>query len=87
MGGRECAASLQRLPTSLRKWRDRFENAEVEIDWRAHLHPSARPKISTGAGSAAEECPPEMNGCCSTNSMSARQMQVLQPWQRLPISI
>jgi len=59
MGVREYAASFQLSPTSLRKWRDRFENAEVEIDWRAHLHPSARPKISTGASSAAKECSPE----------------------------
>jgi transposase-like protein len=59
MAVREYAASLQLSPTSLRKWRDRFENAEVEVDWRAHLHPSARPKISTGASSAAKECPPE----------------------------
>jgi transposase-like protein len=59
MAVREYAASLQLSPTSLRKWRDRFENAEVEVDWRAHLHPSARPKISTGASSAAKECSPE----------------------------
>ena len=40
---------------TLRKWRDRFENAEVTIDWRAHLHPSACPQISTGASSAAKD--------------------------------
>ena len=27
----------------------------MEIDWRARLHPSARPQISTGASSAAKE--------------------------------
>jgi len=27
----------------------------VEIDWRAHLHPSARPQISTGVSSAAKD--------------------------------
>jgi transposase-like protein len=31
----------------------------VEIDWRAHLHPSARPIISTGASSAAKDGSPE----------------------------
>jgi hypothetical protein len=55
MGVREYAAGLQLSPYALRKWRDRFENAEVEIDWRAHLHPSARPIVSTSASSAAKE--------------------------------
>jgi transposase-like protein len=55
MGAREYAASFQLSPTSLRKWRDRFENAEVEIDWRAHLHPSARPVVGTSARQLAAE--------------------------------
>jgi transposase-like protein len=59
MGVREYAASLRLSPYALRKWRDRIENAEVEIDWRAHLHPSARPQTSTGASSAAKDCSPE----------------------------
>src|SRR6266481_5897633 len=59
MAVREYAASLQLSPTSLRKWRARFDDGEVEIDWRAHVHPSARPRISTGASSAAKKCSPE----------------------------
>ena len=59
MGVREYAAGLRLSPHALRKWRDRFENGEVEIDWRAHLHPSARPQISTGASSAAKDSSPE----------------------------
>ena len=55
MGVREYAASLHLSPTSLRKWRDRLEDGEVEIDWRAHLHPSARPVV----GTSAKEAPPE----------------------------
>jgi len=55
MGVGEYAAALSLSPRSLRKWHDRFENWEVEIDWRAHLHPSARPKISTSASSAAKD--------------------------------
>jgi len=55
MGVREYAASFQLSPTSLRKWRDRLENAEVEIDWRAHLHPSARPVVGTSARQSAAE--------------------------------
>jgi transposase-like protein len=40
---------------SLRRWRDLIDANEVEIDWRTHLHPSARPLISTSASSAARE--------------------------------
>jgi len=40
---------------SLRRWRDLIDSNEVEIDWRAHLHPSARPPISTSASSAAKQ--------------------------------
>lgn len=59
MGVREYATGLQLSPYSLRKWRDRLNDGEVEIDWRAFLHPSARPQISTGASSAAKEQAPE----------------------------
>src|SRR5713101_2709232 len=47
MGVREYAASLRLSPYTLRKWRDRLDDGEVELDWRAHLHPSARPVVST----------------------------------------
>ena len=36
---RECAAALHLSPTSLRKWRDRLGDGEVDIDERAHPHP------------------------------------------------
>jgi hypothetical protein len=49
MGAREYAAALSLSPYALRKWRDRLDDGEVEIDWRAHLHPSARPVVSTSA--------------------------------------
>lgn len=48
-----AAAKLSR--SSLRRWRDLIDGGEVEIDWRAQLHPSARPKISSDASSAAKE--------------------------------
>lgn len=54
MGVREYAAGLRLSPYALRKWRDRFENAEVVIDWRAHLHPSARPLVGTSASKPAD---------------------------------
>ena len=49
MGVREYAAAMQLSPTSLRKWRDRLDELEDSIDWRAHLHPSARPVAGTSA--------------------------------------
>ena len=44
---------------SLRRWRDLLESGEVEVDWRARLHPSARAKISSGVSSAAKKEPLE----------------------------
>ncbi|RTM01720.1 IS66 family insertion sequence hypothetical protein [Ancylobacter aquaticus] len=55
VGVREYAAALQLSPTSLRIWRDRLDEGEVAIDWRAHLHPSARPIV----GASASKMPPE----------------------------
>jgi len=72
MGVREYASGLRLSPHALRKWRDRIENAEVEIDWRAHLHPSACPQISTGASSAAKESVVERDLTDATAADSAR---------------
>jgi len=55
MGVREYAAALYLSPYTLRRWRDRLEDHEVEIDWRAHLHPSARPVVGTSAKKTAAE--------------------------------
>ena len=49
------AAATKLSRSSLRRWRDLIDGGEVEIDWRAQLHPSARPKISSDASSAAKE--------------------------------
>ncbi len=57
MGVREYAAAMYLSPYALRCWRDRLADGEVEIDWRAHLHPSARPVVST----SANEMPLENN--------------------------
>jgi hypothetical protein len=40
------AAALRISLPSLRRWRDLLAAGELEIDWRAHLHPRARPKVS-----------------------------------------
>ncbi|SCB39824.1 IS66-like element accessory protein TnpA [Rhizobium multihospitium] len=55
MGVREYAAAMFLSPYALRRWRDRLDDGEVEIDWRAHLHPSARPVVSTSASGTLAE--------------------------------
>lgn len=55
MGVRAYAAAMQLSPHSLRKWRNRLDTGEVAIDWRAHLHPSARPAVSTSARNSTPE--------------------------------
>lgn len=54
----ECTGLRQgtwSVGASLRRWRNLLDAGEVQIDWRAHLHPSALPQISTSASSAAKE--------------------------------
>jgi len=55
MSVRDYAAGLRLSPTSLRKWRDQFENSEVENDWRADLHPSARPLLRARLKDSAKD--------------------------------
>ena len=52
---RQYAAAAKLSKHSLRRWRDLIDSGEVAIDWRARLHPSARPKISSGVSSAAKD--------------------------------
>jgi transposase-like protein len=40
---------------SLKRWRDLIDANEVEIDWRAQLHPSAHPLLSTSAKTSAKD--------------------------------
>jgi hypothetical protein len=51
---RQYAAAAKLSKHSPRRWRDLIDSGEVAIDWRARLHPSARPKISSGVSSAAK---------------------------------
>jgi len=55
MGVRDYAAALHLSPYSLRRWCGLFEHGVVEIDWRAHLHPSARPVAGTSANGTTPE--------------------------------
>jgi Transposase len=50
---RDYAKALRLSPFSLRRWRDLIADEELVIDWRAGLHPSARPQISTGLSTSA----------------------------------
>jgi hypothetical protein len=76
MSVRDYANALLLSSWALRKRRVRFDDSEVTIDWWAHLHPSARPRISALlACSAAKEfddervstalrlADPERDGC------------------------
>jgi hypothetical protein len=49
------AAALSLSPYALRTWRDRLDDGKVEIDWRAHLHPSARPVVRTSSKESVSE--------------------------------
>lgn len=51
---RDYATAHQLSPHSLKRWRDLIDGGDVEIDWRARLHPSARQSISTGASTGAK---------------------------------
>ncbi len=55
MSAKSYAMSHNISPYSLKKWCHKIDEEGLEIDWRAHLHPSARPKISSGSSSAAKE--------------------------------
>ena len=61
------AAAHRISAISLRRWRDLLESGEVEVDWRAHLHPSARPPISTSAKGSANDCAAEFGLTAATD--------------------
>lgn len=52
---RDYSSALRLSPYSLKRWRNLIEAEEVGIDWRALLHPSARPPISTNISTSTKE--------------------------------
>ena len=52
---REYTSALQLSPYSLKRWRNLIESEEVVIDWRAMLHPSSMPPISTNISTRTKE--------------------------------
>lgn len=67
MSVREHAIALGISQLSLRRWRDLIADEELVIDWRAQLHVSARPQISTSASSAANG---DAAGCDLTEALT-----------------
>jgi hypothetical protein len=47
------ASALRLCEKTLRRWRARLETGEVQVDWRARLHPSALPLLSSAASTSA----------------------------------
>lgn len=52
---RDYSSALRLSPYSLKRWRNLIEAGEIIIDWRALLHPSARPPISTNISTRTKE--------------------------------
>lgn len=52
-GDRLCRCPHRLSLTQLYRWRNLLETGEVEVDWHALLHPSARPPISTNLSASA----------------------------------
>jgi transposase-like protein len=85
LSSRSYAAAHHMSRFTLDKWRKRLEVGEVDIDWRAHLHPSARPPISTKVSTSAkdiavdhplttmESAGPESSGKLHRRSFSAEE--------------
>ncbi len=54
MSMRRYAAALNLSEDALRRWRRLIEDGVVDKDWRALLHPAARPALSTSANDSAK---------------------------------
>ncbi len=59
VSAKDYAAAHHISVYSLRTWRARLDADPLQIDWRARLHPSVRPPISTSASDNAKEPPVE----------------------------
>jgi transposase-like protein len=59
VSAKDYAAAHHISVYSLRTWRARLDADPLQIDWRARLHPSVRPTVSTSASDSAKEPPVE----------------------------
>jgi transposase-like protein len=57
---KDYAAARHISVYSLRTWRARLDADPLQVDWRARVHPSVRPAVSTNASDSAKE-PPTKN--------------------------
>jgi len=55
VSAKDYAAAHHISVYTLRTWRARLDADPLQVDWRARLHPSVRPTISSGGSSAANE--------------------------------
>jgi transposase-like protein len=55
VSAKDYAAAHHISVYSLRTWRARLDADPLQVDWRARLHPSALPPVSSGRSSAAKE--------------------------------
>jgi hypothetical protein len=96
MAVRDYAAALFLSPTSLRKWRDRLDDGEVDVDWRAHLHPAAVRSLAlvleihpakTGLdGGANCRSAADRDACADTSPMRRRRPSRWKPRSLVPPS-
>jgi hypothetical protein len=56
---KDYAAAHHLSVYTLRTWRARLDAAPLQVDWRARLHPSVLPTVSTNASDSAKEPPVE----------------------------
>jgi transposase-like protein len=59
VSAKDYAAAHHISVYSLRTWRARLDADPLQVDWRARLHPSVRPTVSTSASDSAKEPPVE----------------------------
>jgi hypothetical protein len=56
---------------SLKRWRSLFEVGDVEIDWRTHLHPSARPLLGDSLKDITKALPADLRLTSATEEALA----------------
>lgn len=70
----QAYAKAHRLSVhSLKRWRILVEADGVQIDWRAHVHPSALPQLSTRTKPSAKEHEAELNLTTSPDCKPTRR--------------
>ena len=82
MSLRHYAHAMNLSRHALQKWRRRFEDGELEIDWRQRLHPAALPDVSTSANTNVGE-----TGLTSVGVPAKRPRRFFSDEQKLAIAL